>query len=109
MISGTNLSKEDNPLFDNLTLYRSVVGVLQYATLTRPDISFSVNKVSQFMHQPTELHWGAVKRILRYLAGSLASGLQFYRNSTTQIHAYSDADWAGDVDDRRSTSGFCIF
>jgi Reverse transcriptase (RNA-dependent DNA polymerase) len=109
MASGTTLSKEDSSFFDNPTLYRSVVGALQYATLTRPDISFSVNKLSQFMHQPTEMHWSAVKRILRYLAGSLDTGLQFYRKSTIQIHAYSDADWAGSIDDRRSTSGYCIF
>ena len=57
------------------TKYRSIVGALQYLTLTRPDISFSVNKVCQFLHAPTSLHWTAVKRILRYIQGSMGIGL----------------------------------
>jgi hypothetical protein len=61
------------------------------------------------MHLPTETHWLAVKRILRYLAGTLHLGVQFHKDSDLQIHAYSDVDWAGNVDDRRSTSGYCVF
>lgn len=52
---------------DDVTLYRSIVGALQYATITRPKISYTVNRVCQFMHSPTDTHWKAVKRILRYL------------------------------------------
>jgi Reverse transcriptase (RNA-dependent DNA polymerase) len=72
-------------------------------------ISFSVNKIPQFMHNPTEEHWSAVKRILRYVAGTLQYGIKLFKDSNFQIHAYSDADWAGSIDDRRSTSGFCIY
>lgn len=61
------------------------------------------------MHAPTTTHWSAVKRILRYLNGTLSHGLHFKPTSHLELHAYSDADWAGSVDDRRSTSGFCIF
>jgi Reverse transcriptase (RNA-dependent DNA polymerase)/gag-polypeptide of LTR copia-type/Integrase core domain/GAG-pre-integrase domain len=89
--------------------FRSVVGALQYATLTRPDISFPVNKLSQFMHRPTSAHWNAVKRILRYLCGTLNHGLHITSTSGNQIHGFSDADWAGNVDDRRSTTGFCVY
>ncbi|KAJ3705170.1 hypothetical protein LUZ61_008875 [Rhynchospora tenuis] len=103
------LSKKDGDPFSEPHLYRSVVGALQYATLTRPDISFAVNKVSQFMHEPTVTQWTAVKRILRYLAGTLHHGLFIHANSSTALHGYSDADWAGCTDDRRSTSGFCVY
>ena len=91
------------------TKYRSIVGALQYLTLTRPDISFSVNKVCQFVHAPTTVHWTAVKRILRYLQGSVETGLRLCKSSSTAVSAFSDADWAGCPDDRRSTGGFAIF
>jgi Reverse transcriptase (RNA-dependent DNA polymerase) len=109
MASGTNLSQIGSKPCQDPYLFRSIVGALQYATLTRPDISFSVNKISQFMHNPTDDHWSAVKRILRYVAGTLQYGIQLFKDSNLQIHAYSDADWAGSIDDRRSTSGFCIY
>ena len=94
---------------DDITRYRSIVGALQYLTLTRPDISFSVNKVCQFLHAPTTVHWTAVKRILRYVKDTCTTGLTFKKSSSTLISAFSDADWAGCIDDRRSTGGFAIF
>jgi hypothetical protein len=109
MASGCTISQEGSSPCKNDHLYRSVVGGLQYAMLTRPNIAFTVNKVSQYMYQPTEDHWNVVKRILRYVAGIIHYDFQFYRNSPLQIHSYSDADWAGNVDDRRSTSGFCVY
>ena len=75
------------------TQYRQVVGSLQYLALTRPDISFAVNKLSQFMHQPSTLHWSAVKRLLRYLKGTLNHGLFFRKHSPLRLHAFADADW----------------
>jgi histone deacetylase 1/2 len=89
--------------------YRSIVGALQYLTLTRPDISFSVNKVCQFLHAPTETHWAVVKRILRYLRQDTNIGLKIRKCNSMLISAFLDADWAGSVDDRRSTSGFAVF
>jgi hypothetical protein len=77
--------------------------------MTRPGISYTVNKVSQFMHAPTSDHWDAVKHILRYLKGTIDHGLQLHSHSSLDLHVYSDADWEGCPDDRRSTSGFCIF
>jgi histone deacetylase 1/2 len=94
---------------DDSFRYRSVVGGLQYLTLTRPDISFAVNKVCQFLSQPTDVHWEAVKRILRYVKGTLQTGLQIRKSSSTGISIFTDADWAGCVDDRRSTGGFAVF
>jgi hypothetical protein len=100
---GTFLSDEDSHR------YRSVVGGLQYLTLTRPDISFAVNKVCQFLSQPTDVHWESVKRILRYVKGTLSTGLLFRKSASTGISVFTDADWAGCVDDRRSTGGYAIF
>jgi histone deacetylase 1/2 len=94
---------------DDASRYRSVVGALQYLTLTRLDISFAVNKVCQFLHAPTIVHWSVVKRILQYIHGTLSLGLQFRRSSSMLVSAFSDADWAGCVDDRRSTGGFAVF
>jgi histone deacetylase 1/2 len=94
---------------DDSTRYRSIVGALQYITLTRPDIAFSVNKVCQFLHAPTTVHWTAVKRILRYLKGTLSLGLRLSKSGSTMVSAFSDADWAGCLDDRRSTGGFAVF
>jgi histone deacetylase 1/2 len=94
---------------DDSFRYRSIVGGLQYLTLTRPDILFAVNKVCQFLSQPTEVHWEAVKRILRYVKGTLNTGLKFRKSSSMGISIFTDADWAGDVDDRRSTGGFAVF
>ena len=94
---------------NNTTKYRSIVGALQYLTLTRPDISFSVNKVCQFLHAPTTVHWEAVKRILRYVKQCTGLGLRIHRSVSTLISAFSDADWAGCIDDRKSIGGFAVF
>jgi hypothetical protein len=94
---------------DDAINYRSVVGALQYLTLTRLDISFSINKVCQFLHAPTTAHWSVVKRILRYLHGTCGLGILIRRSSSLLLSAFSDADWAGNVDDRHSTGGFAIF
>jgi histone deacetylase 1/2 len=93
-------------------MYISVVGALQYVTLTRPENSYSVNKVCQFMSHPLDSHWVAVKRILRYLKGTLQQGLLLSPATPTKVpslHAFCDADWASDPDDRRSTSGAAIY
>jgi histone deacetylase 1/2 len=83
---GVQLGPEDS------TKYRSVVGALQYLTLTRPDISYAVNKVCQYLHAPTTIHWTAAKRILRYVRHTINSGLTFMRSSSTLVSAFSDAD-----------------
>lgn len=108
MISSSKLSKVDGNPFSDGKLYRSTVGALQYATITRPEISFSVNKVSQYMASPLDEHWKAVKRILRYLAGSVDFGLHI-KSSNRDLTAFSDSDWAADIDDRRSVTGYCVF
>ena len=89
--------------------YRMVVGSLQYLHFTRPDIFFAVNKLSQFMHRPTDFHWQAAKRVLRYLAGTRDRGIYLRSNTTLALHAFSDADWAGNKDDYTSTSAYIVY
>lgn len=89
-----------DPLFD-ATTSRSIVGALQYLTMTRPDLSYAVNEVCQFMHAPTTTYFEAVKRILRYLKATLGYGIRFRPITNVCLLAYSDADWAGCPDDRR--------
>jgi histone deacetylase 1/2 len=94
---------------EDITRYRSLVGALQYLTLTRPDLCFAVNKVCQYLHTPTVVHWSAVKRILRYVQGMKNLGLRIGPSKSMVVSAFSDADWAGCVDDRRSTGGFAVY
>ncbi|GJX51141.1 ribonuclease H-like domain-containing protein [Tanacetum coccineum] len=91
------------------TLYRSLAGGLQYLTFTRPDLSYAVQQVCLYMHDPREPHFAALKRIMRYVQGTLELGLQLYASATTSLVGYTDADWAGCPSTRRSTSGYCVF
>jgi histone deacetylase 1/2 len=102
-VDGTLLSSED------ATEYRSLVGGLQYLTITRPDISYAVNRVCQYLHSPRDAHMTAVKRILRYIRHTVSYGLRLCASSSTLLSAFSDADWAGNPDDRRSTGGYAVF
>ncbi|XP_019172455.1 PREDICTED: uncharacterized protein LOC109167839 [Ipomoea nil] len=95
--------------YDNPTHYRRIVGALQYLTITRPDLSYSVNYLCQFMHSPTDEHWGMAKRVLRYIKGTISYGLRITSSTSTAIHAFSDSDWAGCPIDRKSTSGYAVF
>ncbi|GJS27727.1 ribonuclease H-like domain-containing protein [Tanacetum coccineum] len=104
----SKLGNDGDPVSDP-TLYRSLAGSLQYLTFTRPDISYAVQQVCLHMHDPREPHFSALKRILRYVRGTLDYGLQLFSSSTTSLVAYSDADWAGCPTTRRSTSGYCVF
>lgn len=99
----------DGKLLENPTQYRRLIGALQYITHTRPDISYIVNKLSQFLQAPTENHWQAGKRILRYLKGTKHLGLQLYKSTNLSLQGYSDADWACDSADRKSIGGYCVF
>jgi hypothetical protein len=89
--------------------YRSIVGGLQYLTITRPDISYAVNRVCHYLHAPRDTHWSAVKHILRYIRLTVSYGLHIRPNPSGVLSAYSDADWAGSSDDRRSTGGYAVF
>jgi hypothetical protein len=90
---------------DSEVNYAELVGSLLYLTTnTRPDVAYAVGVLSRFMSKPMDKHWTAAKRVLRYLAGTHTLGL-FYSKDQRGVSAYSDADFAGDIDQRKSTSG----
>nr|XP_020159104.1 uncharacterized mitochondrial protein AtMg00810-like [Aegilops tauschii subsp. strangulata] len=103
------LSATDGALLDDATTYRSYAGALQYLTLTRPDIAYAVEQACLYMHAPREPHLLLVKRTLRYIMGTLDLRLHIPRSSSMTLKAYSDADWAGCPDTRRSTSGYYVY
>jgi hypothetical protein len=106
--SNLKLNFEGEPLSD-ISMYQRLVGKLIYLTITRPDITYAVSLVSQFMHSPTSLHLTIVKRILRYLKGTVTKGILMKNNGHFKLEGFSDSDWAGNAIDRKSTTGFCTF
>ncbi|XP_048229099.1 secreted RxLR effector protein 161-like [Ricinus communis] len=83
-----------------------MVGSLMYLTATRPDLMFVVSLISRFMASPTQLHYVAVKRIMRYLKGTINYGIWYKQGEGSDLVAYTDSDYAGDIDDSKSTSGY---
>ena len=106
--AGSKLKKtEDGEITCDRAKYQSAVGSLLYlSTKTRPDIAYAVGVVSRFCSNPSNSHWVAVKRILRYLQGTVNVGLLYSARCESTVTGYSDADWAGDVVDRISTTGY---
>ncbi|XP_022019375.1 uncharacterized mitochondrial protein AtMg00810-like [Helianthus annuus] len=105
----TKLGSVPDSLFNDPSAYRSLAGALQYLTFTRPDITYEVQQICMHMHSPCLPHWNALKRIIRYLQGTVDYGLHLHSSSTLSIRAYTDADWVGCPDTRRSTSGYCVY
>jgi hypothetical protein len=104
----TKLGLEDGELLSDIGQYQKLVGKLIYLIVTRPDISFVVSMVSQFMHAPRTSHLSAIDRILRYLKCTPGQGIWMRKNGSNDVVSFSDADWAGSCD-RKSTTGFCTF
>ena len=89
--------------------YQRIVGRLIYLSHTHSDIAYAIGIVSQFMHDPRATHLDAVYRILRYLKSAPGKGILFSNHGHLRLEAFTDADWAGSIDDRSSTSGYCAF
>ncbi|KAL0448352.1 UNVERIFIED_CONTAM: Retrovirus-related Pol polyprotein from transposon TNT 1-94 [Sesamum latifolium] len=109
MVTGLKLSKFGDEEKVNPTLFKSLVGSLRYLTCTRPDILFAVGVISRFMEAPISSHMKAAKRILRYLKGTLDFGIFYSRSNDFTLKGFCDSDFAGDIDDRKSTTGFVFF
>ncbi|GJZ96551.1 ribonuclease H-like domain-containing protein [Tanacetum coccineum] len=104
----SKLGSDGDPVSDP-TLYRSLAGALQYLTFTRPDLSYAVQQICLYMHDPRDPYFTALKCILCYVRGTLDYGLQLRVSSNTQLSAYTDDDWAGCPITCRSTSGYYVF
>ncbi len=100
------LSVDERDLVEDTTMYKRIVRSLIYMTITRPDLSYAIGVLSQFMQTPRKSHLDVVKRILKYIKHILKCGIFFETKSQLQVHGYTDADWASNVLDRRSTNGF---
>ncbi|CAM8965989.1 unnamed protein product [Rhodiola kirilowii] len=106
IVPGTKLSREGDDSKVDSTIYKQLVGCLMYLTVTRPDIMFVVCLISRFMAHPMEEHLMIAKRVLRYLKGTLNYGLFYKRECGLGLKAYTDSDYASDINDRKSTSGY---
>ncbi|GJY03720.1 ribonuclease H-like domain-containing protein [Tanacetum coccineum] len=104
----TKLGPDGVPVQDP-TLYCSLAGGLHYLTFTRPDLSYAVQQICLYMHDPREPHFAALKRVMRYVKGTLDFGLHLYASATTSLVGYTDVDWAGCPSTRMSTSDYCVF
>lgn len=103
-----NLSASDGDLLTEPSSYRKLVGRLIYLTITRPDLVYAIHMLSQFMDKPRTSHLDAAHRALRYIKQTLGQGIFLSANSSIQLKAYCDADWARCRDTRRSITGYCI-
>ncbi|KAM1349822.1 hypothetical protein EV1_003832 [Malus domestica] len=106
LVVNEKFQREDGSGDADESVYRSLVGSLLYLTTTRPDIMYAASLLSRFMHKPTCIHYGAAKRILRYIQGTLDFGIMYERNVKPKLYGFCDSDWGGSVDDLKSTSGY---
>jgi hypothetical protein len=109
MEQNLKLSASDDTLLSDPSVYRRLVGRLLYLTVTRPGISYNVQKLSQFMSKPTTLHLTAAHRVIRHIKGTPGQGLFFPCSNDFQLKGFSDLDWASCPDTRRSVTGYCTF
>lgn len=106
IVPGCKLSKDEGGELVNETYYKQIVGSLMYLTASRPDLMFVVSLLSRFMSQPTEMHFQLAKRVMRYLKGTTSYGIFYKKQEHEELVAFTDSDYAGDLDDRKSTSGY---
>lgn len=108
LITNEKLQKEDGSPKADASSYRSLIGSLLYLTTTRPDIMYATSLLSRFMQSPSQIHYGAARRILRYLQGTIDYGIWYRTSPNSKLFGYTDSDWAGSVDDMKSTSGYAF-
>ncbi|XP_019465367.1 PREDICTED: uncharacterized protein LOC109363563 [Lupinus angustifolius] len=109
IVKTTKIHQNDSPAYIDPIIYRRLVGRFFYLTNTRPDISFVVQQLSQFMACPTDMHHKALCRVLRYIKGNSGQGLVYPTTSPMQLKVFSDSNWAACFDSRKSISGCCAF
>lgn len=108
MPSNLKLIADSGEYYSDPALYRSLVGKLNFLTHTRPDLSYDVRTLSQYMHQPRIQHFEALTHVLRYLAGTVGQGILLFATHQLTLRAYSDSDWASCPNTRRSVTGYVM-
>ena len=106
IVTRCKLVKDENVRATDASKYKQMVGCLMHLLATRPDLEYSVCLVSRYMERATEMHLAAIKRILRYLKGTVGYGILYKKEEEVKLTCWSDSDYAGDFDDRKSTSGY---
>ena len=106
IVPGSKLSKDADGVAIDESYYKKIVGSLMYLTTIHPDLVYNVSLISRYMAKPTKLHLQAAKRILRYLKGTFDYGIMYKKVSSNDMVAYTDSDYAGDLDDRKSTYSY---
>ncbi|KAI3443961.1 hypothetical protein Pfo_000626, partial [Paulownia fortunei] len=109
LVVNEKLKKEDGEKKVDATKYRSLIDNLLYLTATRPDIMFATSLLSRFMNNHSQAHFGAGKRVLRYITGTPKFGIKYWRGSKVKFEGYCDSNWAGCLDDMKSTSSYVFF
>ncbi|KAI5336241.1 hypothetical protein L3X38_015508 [Prunus dulcis] len=102
------LKREDGSEAADESLFRKIIGSLLYLTATRPDIMFSASLLARFMHNPSKMHYGAAKRVLRYIQGTIDYGIEYVTGKSALLVGYCDSDWSGSEEDMKSTSGYAF-
>ena len=108
MAPNVQLTKEGE-LFEDPERYRKLIEKLDYLIVTLPDIAYLVSVLCQYMSSPTISHWATIEHILCYLKEAPGCGILYKKHGHTRIECFSDSDWAGSKEDRRFTSGYCVF
>lgn len=108
LTSNHKLSKDDGALEAGCSNYRNIIGSLLYLTASRPDLMYPASLLSRFMQKPSQNHYLAAKRVLRYIKGTTDYGLKFDKNKSNELIGYCDSDWAGSPDNSKSTRGYCF-
>ncbi|KAL2325690.1 hypothetical protein Fmac_024748 [Flemingia macrophylla] len=106
LVANEKLSLHDSTSKVDASIYRSLIGSLLYLSATRPNIMFAASLLSRFMHSPSEAHYKAAKRVLRYIRGTTDYGLWFLKDESVDLEGYADSDWTGSENGAKSTSGY---
>ncbi|XP_068336581.1 secreted RxLR effector protein 161-like [Pyrus communis] len=106
VVPGFKLTRDKEGMKVDNTLYKQMIGSLMYLTAPHPDLMFTVSLISRYMEHPTETHLMAAKRILRYVKGTTGFGVFYKKGEDEELISYTDSDYVGDQDDRKSTSGY---
>ncbi|XP_022848322.1 uncharacterized protein LOC111370709 [Olea europaea var. sylvestris] len=105
LVQNSTLIKEDGAQKSDEKIYRSLVGRLLYLTITRPDVTYVANILSRFRQEPSEIHFQAAKRVLRYIKENVELGIWYKKSENLILTGFTDSDWVGSIDDMKSTSG----